>query len=152
MATNAAGPCAATASHGFTLVELMITVAIVAILATVAYPAYSAHLHKARRAEARAAIVETLQQQERYMSQYDTYAAFAHDAPHDGAPFRRHSGSDEANPAFRIGARACAGQSLADCVQVYARPQYSDPAVRELSMTSTGVRDCSASDPGQCWR
>ncbi len=37
---------------GFTLVELLITVAILAIITAVAYPAYSGYMQKARRTEA----------------------------------------------------------------------------------------------------
>ena len=62
---------------GFTLVELMIVVAIVAILAAIAYPSYAESVRKGRRAEARAALTELLQQQERFMTQNNTYRAFA---------------------------------------------------------------------------
>ena len=43
---------------GFTLIELMITVAIIAILASVAYPSYRDHVAKGRRAEAKALATE----------------------------------------------------------------------------------------------
>ena len=44
--------------NGFTLLELMITVAIVAILAAIALPNYTEHINKARRSEAQSALVE----------------------------------------------------------------------------------------------
>ena len=43
---------------GFTLIELMVTVAVVAILAAVAYPSYKEYVARSRRAEARAALSE----------------------------------------------------------------------------------------------
>lgn len=61
------------ASRGFTLMELMITVAIVGILSAVAYPAYTAHIAKGRRAEARATLVEAAQWMERFYSENYRY-------------------------------------------------------------------------------
>ena len=46
-----------TGQHGFTLIEVMITVAIVAILGSIAYPSYQAHIRKTKEAEAKAALV-----------------------------------------------------------------------------------------------
>lgn len=37
---------------GFTLIELMITVAVVAILASIAYPSYQSYMQRSRRADA----------------------------------------------------------------------------------------------------
>lgn len=60
---------------GFTLIELMITVAVVAILATVALPAYQDSVRKSRRAQAKADLVELAQNLERYHTVNNTYAA-----------------------------------------------------------------------------
>jgi len=60
---------------GFTLIELMITVAVVAILATVALPAYQESVRKSRRAQAKADLVELAQNLERYHTVQNTYAA-----------------------------------------------------------------------------
>src|SRR6266850_427170 len=69
---------------GFTLIELMITVAVIAILGGIAYPSYQAYIRRAARAEARAAILDIAQKQERYFSSNNGYLAIA--APTTAAP------------------------------------------------------------------
>ena len=58
---------------GFTLIELMITVAIIAILAAVAYPAYTDQIAKGRRAEAKTTLLDGAQWMERFYSENFRY-------------------------------------------------------------------------------
>ena len=60
-------------TKGFTLVELMIAVAIVGILAAVAYPAYLQSIRKSRRADAKTALLDLAARQERYSSVNNVY-------------------------------------------------------------------------------
>lgn len=62
-------------ARGFTLIELMIAVAIVAILAAVAYPSYTDYVRKSRRAEARNALLDVAARQERRFSQLNSYSS-----------------------------------------------------------------------------
>lgn len=58
---------------GFTLVELMVAVAIVAILAALGLPAYTSYVARARRAEGKAALVDLAARMERFYSQNNAY-------------------------------------------------------------------------------
>lgn len=60
--------------HGFTLVELMIAVAIIAILASIAVPNYSQHLVKSRKAAADSFLMDIAQLQEQYLLDNRSYA------------------------------------------------------------------------------
>ena len=60
---------------GFTLIELMVTVAVVAILAAVALPSYQDYILKSRRAEGKAVLLRTQQSVERAYTDLNNYAS-----------------------------------------------------------------------------
>jgi type IV pilus assembly protein PilE len=64
-------------SLGFTLIELMVTVAIVSILATIAVTSYSSQVQKSRRTEAKSALLDLAGREERLFSTTNAYSSDA---------------------------------------------------------------------------
>lgn len=139
----------------------MITVAIVGILASLAYPAYTDSVRKGKRAEARAAVMNLLQQQERYLTQMNTYETFAAGTP-GTLPFKAYSATDgtSAQSSHLLGARLCQAVGTVtptkrDCVEVFAEPQagvFSDPQVTSMAIDTQGRRTCTGSNVDRCWK
>jgi len=146
---------------GFTLIELMITVAIVGILASLAYPAYTDSVRKGKRAEARAAVMNLLQQQERYLTQMNTYETFAAGTP-GTLPFKAYSATDgpQGKSSHLLGARLCQAigantPTKRDCIEVFAEPQagvFSDPQVTSMAIDTQGRRTCTGTNIDRCWK
>jgi type IV pilus assembly protein PilE len=62
--------------QGFTLIELMITVAIVAILAAVALPSYTQYVQRGKIAEATSSLSELRLRAEKFFADNRTYVGF----------------------------------------------------------------------------
>ena len=142
---------------GFSLIELMIVVAVIGILAAVAYPAYTDSILKGKRAEGRAALADLLQQQERYMTQMNTYLAFTNTAgvtvPATAATtFKVFSGDSLGKSAYLLQASTCAGATIADCVMVEAVPNnFTDAQAGTLQLLSSGSKTCTGTKISVCW-
>lgn len=60
--------------NGFTLIELMIVIAIIGIIAGIGYPAYTQKMIEVKRSEALVALQKIAQMQEEYFSRNSSYA------------------------------------------------------------------------------
>jgi type IV pilus assembly protein PilE len=139
---------------GFTLIELMIVVAIVGILAAIAYPSYQEYSLRAGRADGKAKLMEIIQAQERFYSQNQRYTATL-----DGGGLGYAADpviSDEGR--YSIAAAACgngAGQVIANCVTLTATPrgaQAGDTQCANLTLDSRGERGRSGNgNLDSCW-
>lgn len=134
----------AGAATGWSLIELLIALAIVAILAAIAFPSYIEAVHRGWRAEARTALLARMQQQERQFTVDGRYRRYEGDSAESGQGGK-----------YIVRSEPCDGQgNLDDCLRLWAwlKPGFSDPPVGNLWLDSTGGRGCDGAQRERCWQ
>lgn len=132
-------------SRGFTLIELMITVAIVGVLAAIAYPSYQQYVRKAARSAAQSFMLTVSAKQEQILADRRSYVAVAAVADFPLAPSA--GGMSLAVPAetggrynFRViltTAGTCPAPAQYCVIATATGTQAVDG---DLGLTSTGVK------------
>lgn len=145
MAIGPHGPLMAV--MGFTLIELMVVVAVVAILVSVAIPSYSDAVRKGKRGQAKADLVEAAQIAERYKTVNGTYTGLSAGT----------TSADEITPQSpKTGTAdyviATSGTPDATAFKLTATPQAGQAKDRcgTLSIDQAGVKKHSTGDDSQC--
>ncbi|WP_146203443.1 type IV pilin protein [Leucothrix pacifica] len=145
--------------QGFTLIELMITVAILGILTSVAVPSYMKYVRESKRTEAKTELLKIAQLQESYYVQNLSYAKFLNGNGGLGFGARKIKtesglysiqtwGLDSANKA-----NTCSGDNTNPCVgyRIQALPvsgagQDSDDAcAKGFRLWNTGLKQAKSS-------
>jgi len=131
-------------NKGFTLIELMIVIAIIGILAAIALPSYREYLKRGDRASARSALLEAQQFMERYYAANDRYVSAASVSP--TLPVRIATVPTE-SPKYTLSV-----SSTTNTYTVTAAPISTDKCAN-LTVTHTGARGTSSGLTVQeCWK
>ena len=122
---------------GFTLIELMIVIAIIGIISAVAFPSYSSYMTKSRRADAKITLTKMADAQERWYLQNSIYTADVDDIGGDTSPDGNYTmdiASGDIN-GYVMTATATADQS-------------NDTTCLVFTLASTGLKTATNTN---CW-
>jgi type IV pilus assembly protein PilE len=141
-----------TKQQAFTLIELMVTVAIVGILAGIAYPSYQDSVMKSRRADAKGALLGFANAMERHFTETNSYLGAGTTNGNTGIPtvFSATSPVDGGTAYYNLTINAATAASYT----LNAAPTGAQTNDRcgTLSLTQTGVRGIStALSVTDCW-
>lgn len=139
---------------GFTLIELMITVAIISILAAIAYPSYTSQIARGKRADARVQLSSAQQWMEKFFSENYSYSADsagnATTTAFNAQPFSRSPRVGEGSAAYTVTVTPTATAYTLTAAPIAGGSMATDTC-GTFTLTNTGRRGASG-DVLTCWK
>jgi type IV pilus assembly protein PilE len=118
---------------GFSLIELMVVIAILGLLASIALPSYQEYVRTSRRTDGMIILSQIMQAQERFFVNNLTYTASLIDLG-----FASNAVTSEGG-YYQITAEACGG-GINQCVNLVAAAQGAQAEDGDLTINSQGAR------------
>ncbi|NOR70086.1 MAG: prepilin-type N-terminal cleavage/methylation domain-containing protein [Methylomarinum sp.] len=146
--------------QGFTLLELMIVVAVIGILASIAYPSYQEYIYKGRRSDAKAGLLSAQLAQEKYRANCAQYASGMHASTRTCVAGSSTAGdhdlihsatSPDGNYNLSISGTSALAYTL---TATYTGVQTGDTKCKTLSINQDGVKTATNSADAVstvCW-
>jgi type IV pilus assembly protein PilE len=139
--------------EGFTLIELMITVAIIGILAAIAYPQYSNYVMRSRRTDAKTALLGVASSEEQFFSMNNQYSQVPTNLGYAGAAFPVNViTSGKAYYQLTVTINVGGTTYSASATPVAGGPQAADPC-GTFAIDQSGAQTVSGASltAAECW-
>ncbi len=132
-------------ARGFTLIELMIAVAIVAIIAAIALPSYNRYVLRAHRAPGHDIIMAVASAQERFYTNFNRYATTLAEIGFTTATATSEGG-------YYIVSLPATGDTQTYLLRATPQGTQVNDACANLTLTNAGVKGFSGAETnGHCW-
>jgi len=129
-------------NNGFTLIELMIVVAVIGILASIAYPSYQEYVLRAKRGDAKAALLSVQLAEEKYRANNVSYGTLAQLGL--GAMVSSDGYYDITIPTTPTAA--------AYSITATPKSPHADAKCATLVIDQDGVKTAFGTDAANCWK
>lgn len=128
-------------STGFTLIEMMIVVALIAILAAIAYPSFIDSVRKGRRADAQQGLMQAAHKLENYYARNATYTEDLTEVGYGNAGWNDVRGGSE-TVYYQISVNNPGGCNIANCFVLESQRQGDqvNDEVETFTLRSTGQK------------
>lgn len=132
---------------GFTLIELMMVVAVVAILAGIAYPSFMEQVRKGRRADGQAVLLESTQFMERFATENMRFDQSRAGVAVALPTYLTQAPKDGATKYYDIQVQAVAADTYT--LRAVPKGDHTGDACGTMTVTNTGQKAAARTD---CWR
>ncbi len=135
--------------QGFTLIEILIVIAIMGVLASIALPAYQNSVLRSGRTEGKSTLMQVASDQERFYSSNNSYSINAQPLANPVVATRT---SDNGLYVITVAAAPC--NAIATCFTATATPQggQTDDSCTTITLTNTGARGATGDIAANCWQ
>lgn len=133
---------------GFTLIELMIVVAIIGIISAIAYPSYMESVRKSNRADGKAALNDVSQRLQRCFTAYSSYT---HASCTVGQTLVGGGSVNSGEGMYAVTGNLTATTFALTAAPVAGSPQTADTKCASLTLNQAGLEGASGSLGAGCW-